>query len=76
MFASVCEIIYKVADRVTECVRALIYSVRPQHSALPLILFVFIHGFALVTQLTHSFYFHAYLISQSLFVILIKNLKK
>ena len=40
-------------------------SVRPQHSALPLILFVFIHDFASLTQFTHSFHFHAYLMSRS-----------
>ena len=40
--------------------------VRPQHSALPLILFVFIHDFASLTQFTHSFHFLAYLMSRSL----------
>ena len=40
-------------------------SVIPQHSALPLILFVFIHGFASLTQFTHDFHFHAYLMSWS-----------
>ena len=42
-----------------------VLSVRPQHSALPLILFVFIHDFASLTQFTHSFHFHAYLTSRS-----------
>ena len=40
-------------------------TVRPQHSALPLILFAFIHDFASLTQFTHSFHFHAYLMSRS-----------
>ena len=41
------------------------FTVRPQHSALPLILFVFIHDFASLTQFMHSFHFPTYLMSLS-----------
>ena len=67
-FDLLCEPIFVLARRVSELAFSsfcLVSAVRPQHSALPLILFVFIHDFASLTQVTHSFHFHAYLMSRS-----------